>query len=298
MSAKRSGIHDMPGDRAFYIVCTILLVILLLIVVYPIYFVLIASISDVNLVNTGKVLLYPKGIQFVGYQRVLTNARILSGYRNTLLYTLFATLLNLALTMTAGYALSVKVPGRNFFSLMITFTMFFGGGLIPYYFVIRALGILNTFWVMILPGAVSAYNLIITRTFLKSNIPNELYEAAAIDGCNRLQFFGRIVVPLSGTLIAVLTLFYAVGHWNDYFNALMFLQERSLHPLQLILREILIENSIAADDMDGEAAAALQSMKETLKYALIVVSSLPMMILYPMVQKHFVKGVMIGSVKG
>lgn len=295
---SKSHIHDLPGDRAFYIVCTFILALLLIIVAYPIYFVLIASISDVTLVNTGKVLLFPKGLQFQGYQRVLTNARVLTGYRNTLIYTVVATLLNLALTMTSGYALSVKVPGRNFFSLLITFTMFFGGGLIPYYFVIRSLGILDTVWVMILPGAVSAYNLIITRTFLKSNIPNELYEAASIDGCNRLQFFAKVVVPLSGTLIAVLTLFYAVGHWNDYFNALMFLTKRTLHPLQLVLREILIENSISADDMDGEAAAALQNMKETLKYALIVVSTLPMMILYPMVQKHFVKGVMIGSVKG
>lgn len=295
---SKSHIHDLPGDRAFYIVCTFILALLLIIVAYPIYFVLIASISDVTLVNTGKVLLFPKGLQFQGYQRVLTNARVLTGYRNTLIYTVVATLLNLALTMTSGYALSVKVPGRNFFSLLITFTMFFSGGLIPYYFVIRSLGILDTVWVMILPGAVSAYNLIITRTFLKSNIPNELYEAASIDGCNRLQFFAKVVVPLSGTLIAVLTLFYAVGHWNDYFNALMFLTKRTLHPLQLVLREILIENSISADDMDGEAAAALQNMKETLKYALIVVSTLPMMILYPMVQKHFVKGVMIGSVKG
>lgn len=295
---SKSHIHDLPGDRAFYIVCTFILALLLIIVAYPIYFVLIASISDVTLVNTGKVLLFPKGLQFQGYQRVLTNARVLTGYRNTLIYTVVATLLNLALTMTSGYALSVKVPGRNFFSLLITFTMFFGGGLIPYYFVIRSLGILDTVWVMILPGAVSAYNLIITRTFLKSNIPNELYEAASIDGCNRLQFFAKVVVPLSGTLIAVLTLFYAVGHWNDYFNALMFLTKRTLHPLQLVLREILIENSISADDMDGEAAAALQNMKETLKYALIVMSTLPMMILYPMVQKHFVKGVMIGSVKG
>ena len=295
---SKSHIHDLPGDRAFYIVCTVVLAILLLIVAYPIYFVLIASISDVTLVNTGKVLLYPRGLQLLGYQRVLTNARILTGYRNTMFYTIAATLLNLTMTMTAGYALSVKVPGRNFFSLMITFTMFFGGGLIPYYFVIRGLGILNTVWVMILPGAVSAYNLIITRTFLNSNIPHELYEAASIDGCNRLQFFVKVVVPLSGTLIAVLTLLYAVGHWNDYFNALMFLTKRTLHPLQLVLREILIENSVSADDMDGEAAAALMNMKETLKYALIVVSSLPMMILYPLVQKHFVKGVMIGSVKG
>ena len=296
--ARRNSIHLCRQDRILNVFLYVFLAIFLILCAYPVYFVLIASISDVTLVNTGKVLLYPRGLQLLGYQRVLTNARTLTGYRNTMFYTIAATLLNLTMTMTAGYALSVKVPGRNFFSLMITFTMFFGGGLIPYYFVIRGLGILNTVWVMILPGAVSAYNLIITRTFLKSNIPHELYEAASIDGCNRLQFFVKVVVPLSGTLIAVLTLFYAVGHWNDYFNALMFLTKRTLHPLQLVLREILIENSVSADDMDGEAAAALMNMKETLKYALIVVATAPILCVYPFLQRFFVKGVMIGSVKG
>ena len=280
---SKSHIHDLPGDRAFYIVCTVVLAILLLIVAYPIYFVLIASISDVTLVNTGKVLLYPRGLQLLGYQRVLTNARILTGYRNTVFYTIAATLLNLTLTMTAGYALSVKVPGRNFFSLMITFTMFFGGGLIPYYFVIRGLGILNTVWVMILPGAVSAYNLIITRTFLKSNIPHELYEAASIDGCGPVRTFFSVVLPmLKPTLVSVGVL-EIMWVWNDYLLPYLVLDRTQYMTIPIHIQ--YLKGSYGTVDMGATMA-------------LILLAIIPVVIFYLCCQKYIIKGVAAGAVKG
>jgi len=295
-----NSLTESKSDKVFNFISTIILTFLLIIVAYPIYFTAIASISDINSVNSGNVILFPKGINFESYIRIFQNQRVLTGYRNTIMYTTLGTLINIFMTMTGGYALSIKFPGRSFIMFMITFTMFFGGGIIPTYFLMKNLSILNTIWVMILPGAVSAYNLIVARTFLIANIPSELYEAAEIDGCSRLRFFSWIVVPLSKVLISILTLFYAVGHWNSYFNALMFISDRSLQPLQLLLREILIQNSVPIDEgtMDPEIASQMQQIKELLKYSLIIVSSVPMLILYPFLQKYFVKGILIGSVKG
>ena len=281
-------------------ISTLMLFLVLVLCFYPLYFVVIASVSDLNAINSGQVIFTPKGFHLESYRRVFQNERVLIGYRNTVLYTVGGTLINLAMTLTGGYGLSIEFPGRRFVNLLIIFTMYFGGGLIPTYFLYKDLHLLDTIWVMLLPGAVSAYNLIITRTFLASNIPAELYEVSQLDGCSRFRFFFSVVLPLSTVLIAILALFYAVGHWNSYFSALMFLNNRMLHPLQLILREILIQNSVPIneDTTDPEVAEKLRQIKELLKYALIVVSSLPILVLYPFLQKYFVKGVMIGSVKG
>jgi ABC-type glycerol-3-phosphate transport system permease component len=231
--------------------------------------------------------------------KVFQRESIVTGYRNTLFYTVFGTTLNLILTLTSAYALSVKFPGRRLINFMITFTMFFSGGIIPTYFLYRDMKLLNTIWVMILPGAISAYNLIIARSFMRSNISIELYEAAEIDGCSHFRFFIYIALPLSKVLVSILTLFYAVGHWNSYFNAMMYLDDSSMYPLQLVAREILISGNISAMDMiDKDDLMRSEQLRESLKYALIVVASLPVLILYPFLQKYFVKGIMIGSVKG
>lgn len=296
---KTSKIALTAADRAFYIISGIVLVIVLVVALYPLYFVLIASISNYKAVGRGEVLLWPVDITFDSYLKVFSRKNILIGYRNTLFYTVAGTAINLTLTLLSGYALSVKFPGRRVVNFFITFTMFFSGGIIPTYFVIRDLRMLNTIWVMLLPGAISAYNLILTRSFIEQSIPEEMYEAASIDGCSRTGYFLKIVLPLSGVLISIMTLFYAVGHWNSYFNAMMYIDNPDLHPLQLVLREILINNNINVEEMlDPEAIERAEMLRESMKYSLIVVGSLPVLILYPFLQKYFVKGMMIGSIKG
>ena len=298
-----ASISDSRSDKIFRAVGTTVLALLLVLILYPLYFILIASVSDVVAVNSGQVLLLPKGLHLSAYHRVFLNENVLTGYRNTIIYATLGTVINLALTLTAGYALSVKFPGRNIAMFLIVFTMFFSGGIIPLYLVVRSLGIIDSIWAMVLPVAVNAYNLIITRTFITVTIPVDLYDAARVDGLSRLQYFRLVVLPLSSVIIAILTLFYAVDHWNAYFHALIFLTSRDLFPLQIVLREIVIQSNIAytsVDDnlSDPESITALQNAAESLKYALIVVSSLPVLVLYPFVQKHFAKGVMIGSIKG
>ena len=297
---KENKLTESRSDRIFNFISTVILAILLAVIAYPLYFAAIASISNLNSINNGDVIFLPKGVHFDSYIRIFQNNRILIGYRNTIVYTVLGTILNIFMTMTGGYALSVKFPGRAVITFLITFTMFFSGGLIPNFFLMKDLGILDTIWVMILPGAVSAYNLIIARSFLTSGIPKELFEAAEIDGCSRLRFFWWIVIPLSAVLISILTLFYAVGHWNSYFNALMYIYKRELYPLQLILRETLIQNSVPIDEgtMDPDIVVQMTQIKELLKYSLVIVASAPMLIMYPFLQKNFVKGVMVGSLKG
>ncbi|NLD88020.1 MAG: carbohydrate ABC transporter permease [Clostridiales bacterium] len=291
--------RDTAADRVFYILSAILLAILGFVIAYPLYFVVCASISDIFAVMRGETLLGPKDFSIIGYERVFSNPNILNSYRNTIIYTILGTAINIALTMSAGYALSLKFPGRRIFSFLITFTMFFGGGMIPTYFIIKNLGLIDTIWVMILPSACSAYNLIIARTFMQSNIPNELYEAAEIDGCSRLKFFFSIVLPLSTVLLAVMVLFYAVGHWNAYFNAILYLSKRELYPLQLIVREILVLSRVTNEEMkDPESQQVIAQLAEQIKYSLIIVVSLPVLVLYPFLQKYFVRGIMVGSIKG
>ena len=272
---------------------------MLLTVAYPLYFVVIASISDPIAIYEGEVIFLPIRPTFEGYERIFSYASLYTGYMNTVIYTLVGTAINVTLTITAAYALSRKeLVGRNAMMMGVMITMIFSGGLIPNYLLVRNLKIYNTMWALILPGAVSSYNLIVARTFFQQNIPDELREAADLDGCTDTGFFLRIVLPLSGSIIAVMVLFYAVGHWNSYYNALIYLSSQSKYPLQLVLRNILIVNTM--DDMVNDVAtqAAQQRMGDLIKYGMIIVSSLPLMILYPFLQRYFVQGVMIGAIKG
>lgn len=287
-------------DTGFDIVNTLLLVIALIIVLYPMYFVVIASISDATSIASGKVILFPKNISMVGYKRILQDNRIWSGYGNSIFYTAATTVIGVIATIMAGYSFSRKdLAGRRVLMTMYVFTMYFSGGLIPTYLVAKELGLMGSPWIVILLGSMSVYNIIIARSFFQNNIPDELFEAASIDGCGNGRFFVSVVVPLSKSIIAVLALYYAVGQWNSYFNALVYLSRQEMYPLQMILREILISSqTVQADITDLDAIQEMQRIAATVKYGVIVVASVPMLVIYPFVQKYFVKGVMIGSVKG
>ncbi|NIK78324.1 putative aldouronate transport system permease protein [Paenibacillus castaneae] len=277
-----------------------LLTIVLLIVLYPLYFVVIASFSNPTLVNSGQVTLIPKGINFEGYVRIFNDKMILTGYGNSLLYTALGTLISVAITIPGAYALSRReLAGRNLVMYMIVFTMFFNGGLIPTFILVKNLGLYNSFWSLILPVAVIPWNLIIARTFFQTSIPDELREAAQIDGCNEFRFFFRIALPLSSALIAIMVLFYAVGYWNTYFSALIYLKDETLYPLQLVLRNILIANTISPDMMENVEQASKQlEIASLIQYGVIIVAAFPLLILYPFLQRYFVKGVLVGSIKG
>lgn len=291
--------RETVQDRTFDIINTILLIIIFLIVAYPIYFILIASVSSPELVLTGKITLLPKGLQFESYEKVFRNEEIVTGYINTILYTVTGTTLNLVVTLTAAYSLSRKdLRGRGIFTLIFAFTMFFNGGTVATYMLVKNLHMLNTFWAMIIPNAMSVWNLILCRNFFESSIPDELLEVSKIDGCSNLRFFLTIALPLSKALIAVMVLFYAVGQWNSYFQALLYISDKAKYPLQMVLRNILIASQPDATMAGMEDQAKFYREMEMLKYAVIVVSSLPVIILYPFVQKHFVQGVMVGSIKG
>ena len=296
---RRAKISETRADRVFDIMNYVILTICLLIVAYPLYFIVIASISDPVDVNAGKVFLYPVKVTLDGYRRILEYDSFFTGYRNTLMYTLVGTTVNMALTVPAAYALSRKdLVGRNFFMMLITFTMIFSGGLMPTYLLVRDLNMLDTTWALVVPVAVSAWNLIVARTFFQQTIPDDLLEAAQLDGATNVQFFARIVLPLSKPIIAVLILFYAVSHWNSYSNALYYLRTTGKYPLQLVLRSILFENSM--NDMVDDAAnlAAQMRLGDLIKYGVIIASSLPLLILYPFLQRYFIQGIMIGAVKG
>lgn len=288
------------NDKAFYIIITVILTLFFIIVLYPCIFVISASFSSGTAVQSGKVILFPVDVSLEGYKTVLNTPTVWLGYRNSIFYTVVGTCINLAMTMTAAYCLSRRdLPGRNGIMLLFTFTMFFSGGMIPSYMVVQSLGILNTRWALLLPGAIGVYNLIVARTFIVNTIPDELLEASRIDGCSDFMYYIRIVLPLSKAVAAVLVLFYGVGHWNAYFNAMIYLHDKDLYPLTLYLREILMSSQIDPSTVqDPELQAKLADMVAVIKYALIMVSLVPIMLIYPFVQKYFVKGVMIGSVKG
>ena len=289
------------GDKIFDIVNITIMALLVVIFLWPLIFVVSASVSDPSAVLLGKVWLLPVGFNLDGYKAILDYKNIWIGYRNTLIYTVLGTLLNLAMTVCAAYPLSRKdfVP-RNFFMGMFMFTMYFSGGLIPTYLVVVKLGILDTIWAMILPGAVSIFYVIIMRTYFQTSIPKTLYEAAELDGANSVQILWRIVLPLSAPILAVLGLYYAVGHWNDYFTALVYMTSPEKYPLQMFLRDILIQNQVDINmiGLSPAEAEAKRMLAQTLKYGVIVVASVPVLCLYPFVQKYFVKGVMVGSLKG
>ncbi len=296
---KRRVKKIKAGDRAFDIINTLLLVFVFLVIFYPLYYVLIASFSDPDLVLTGKIFLLPKGFQLESYQKVFENSEVMNGYLHTILYAVVGTCINLAVTLSAGYALSrTDLRGKKALTLFFVFTMFFSGGTVPTYMLVRNLKLLNTFWAMVLPNAMSVWNLILCRNFFEGNIPKELLEVSQIDGCRNYYFFLKIVLPLSKALIAVMVLFYAVGHWNSYMQPLMYLSDRDKYPLQLVLKNILISSQPDASLAGMTDRAEMYKQTEMLKYALVVVSSVPMIVLYPFVQKYFVQGVMVGSVKG
>ncbi|OZB95272.1 carbohydrate ABC transporter permease [Paenibacillus sp. XY044] len=291
------------SDRLFVVLNYVFLCLTFLIVLYPLVYIISASVSDPVYVNQGTMWLFPRGLTFEGYQRVFQNPEIWTGYRNTILYTVGGTCINLLFTIPGAYALSRKdLRGRGPMMGLIVFTMFFGGGLIPTFLLVSGLGMLNTVWALLIPNAVSVYNLIICRTFFQTNIPHELQESAEIDGCSNTGLFIKIVLPLSAPIIAVMALYYGVTHWNSYFNAIIYLKDRSLYPLQLILREILVQNQMndtmlmTGDDM--EAMAKQARIADMIKYAVMIVSSLPVIAVYPFMQRYFMKGVLIGSVKG
>ncbi|MBO4297637.1 MAG: carbohydrate ABC transporter permease [Clostridia bacterium] len=287
-------------DKGFDIINVMLLGIIMLAILYPLYFVVIASISSPLEVNAGQVLFWPKGVTLRGYQMIFRDQDILTGYRNTFFYTFLGTAINVTLTTFAAYPLARRDwVGRNFFMTLLLITMFFGGGLIPTYLVMNGLGVVNTIWAMVIPGAVSVYNVIVMRTYLNTSIPYELQEAATVDGASNFALLFRIVLPLSKPILAVLVLFYGVAHWNSFFNALIYISDKKLYPLQLVLRSILIQNQVAQDMFGDEDSLTDRTiLAELIKYGLIIVSTLPVLILYPFMQRYFVKGVMIGAVKG
>ena len=289
------------SDKAFDIVNYILLALVLFVTAYPLYYVVVASVSDPFKVYAGQTMIFPVGFSWGGYQRIFQDAMITKGYLNSTIYTVVGTFVSVVLTCVSGYALSKKtLPGRRWIMLFLLFTMYFNGGLIPTYLTVRDVGMFNTIWALIIPNAISVYNLIIARTFFESNIPESLTEAASIDGSSNIGTMVRIVMPLSTPIIAVMVVFYAVGLWNNWFDALIYTTKSEMAPLQLVLRSILIKSQASSDMLMGMDAnyAEKQKITEMLKFASIVVASIPMLIIYPFVQKYFSKGIMIGAVKG
>jgi len=273
-----------------------------IIVIYPLYLIVIASVSEPYAVLRGEVMLYPRDIDFIGYQKLLANGPIWVAYRNTVIYTTVGTVLNLTLTMMAGYALTRKFYGKKGMNFYFIFVMIFNAGLIPTFLQVRDLGLYNSPFIMVIMGAISVWNVMIARSFIKNSIPEELYEASAIDGCSHFNYFFRSILPLSKAIIGVLAVFYAVGHWNNFMTGLIYLRSRSYFPFQVILRELLTVLKANASmealvDMVSNSAEAMR-VAEVIKYCAIVVSTVPVLVLYICLQKYFVKGVMIGSIKG
>lgn len=300
VSAQKSiRVRASRQDRIFYFVCTAVLILFFLVTLYPIIYVVSASFSSGKAVSAGKVVLWPVDLSVEGYEAVFKNKNILTAYGNTILYTAVGMIVNVGMAMVAAYPLARKtLPGKNWLMFLFTFTMYFGGGLIPSYMLIRNLKLIDSMWALILPGAVPVYNMILARTFIQNSIPDELLEAARIDGCSDTKFFFKIVLPLSQAILAVLAIYSMVAHWNSYFSAMLYLNTQDKMPLQIILKQILVSNTITSDMIDPELMEARQALADVIKNALIVVSTAPIMCIYPFMQKYFVQGVMIGSLKG
>lgn len=286
------------NDRVFYFLNGLFLALLAVIIIYPLYFIIIASVSDSDAVLAGQVVLYPVGINFDGFEKIIHRSDVWRGYLNTIIYTALTVVISLTVTIPAGWALSRKnLPFKKFWMIYFIIPMFFGGGLIPFYNVMSKLHLINSIWAIILPGVLSVWNLFMSKTFFESSIPEGLIEAATIDGAGKFKVFTVVVVPLAKAVIAVMALYYAVGQWNSYFNAMIFLQDEKLYPLQLVLKEILLasENTTGGS---GETILEQYRLANQLKYVSVIVSSLPVLCLYPFVQKYFNQGVMVGSIKG
>ena len=291
---RRQG-RDVVFDAILYCICAVLLLIIL----YPLWFIVIASFSDPSAVAGGHVWVWPVGFTLDGYDELLKQPKVWLGYRNTIAYTVAGTLIGLAVNIPAAYALSRKdLWGRKGLMGLYVFTMFFSGGLIPIFLTVQQAGLYNTFWVLVLPFSVSAYNIIVARTFFETSLPPDLWDAAQIDGCGNLRFFFTMALPLSKAVISVIALWTAVGQWNSYFNALIYIRDENLYPLQLIMRNILITNQNFAALGTGEAAMIAMRRANLVRYAMIIVATVPIMCVYPFIQKYFDQGVMIGAVKG
>ncbi len=297
---RRRQIRNPAEDKVLYFVVYTILFLFVLCIMYPIIYIISASFSDGTEVQLGRVYLLPVKPTLDGYVAVFSHKNVLIGFRNTFFYTLAGTAINVVVTLLCAYPLSRKdLPLRGGFTFLFVFTMFFSGGLIPSYLLIARLRLINTVWALLLPGAMSVYNMIIARTFFANNIPGELLEASQIDGCSDARYFLSILLPLSNAVTAVISLFYAVGHWNAYFSALIYIRDQDLQPLQLILRNILLATRISLNEFeDPDLMEGKIGLEYLIKYALIVVSSAPIIALYPFIQKFFVKGVMLGSIKG
>lgn len=293
-------IKPTVGDRIFDVFVYVVLGAGFIVVAYPLLFVLSSSFSDPQAVVSGKVWLFPVKPTLQGYVAVFKNSQIVTGFMNSLFYMVVGTTLNIVMTVFAAYPLSRKeLQGRSVVTLYFVITMFISGGLIPSYLLVKNLGLLDSRWALIIPAAMSVWNVIITRTFFQATIPQELYEAAQLDGAGDFRFLASIAIKLSAPIIAVMALYYGVGHWNTYFSALIYLKSPELFPLQIILRSILVVNNIDPTMVvDFEVLQRKQGLADVLKYAVIVVASVPVLLIYPFVQKYFVKGVMIGSIKG
>ena len=302
MRDKTMHVKRSYSDKIFDSVNVAVMIFLLIIFVWPLWFVVIASVSNPNEVWNGNVILLPKGFTLMAYEELMKYKMIWTGYRNTIFYTVVGTLVNLVVTICAAYPLSRKdfMP-RNFFMFLFMLTMYFSGGLIPTYLVVNKVGLVNSPWAMIIPGACSIYNVIITRTYFINSIPSTLQDAAELDGANSFQYLMRVVLPLSKPIIAVIGLYYAVGHWNDFYTALIYLYKEDLMPLQSFLRDMLMSTKMTLNNLSGLDTATVElktHLAQTLKYSVIIVSTVPVLCIYPFIQKYFVKGVMVGSVKG
>ena len=292
--------NQSTGDKIFIVSVYAILSLILVIVLYPLIYVVSASFSDPQAVISGKVVLWPVDVTLRGYQAVFKNPKIITGFANSLFYMFVGTAINLVMTMLCAYPLSRKeFTARNKIAALFVFTMYFSGGLVPSYMIVSKLGLINTRWAMLIPTAMSTYNMIIARTYMVNSIPDELYEAAQLDGCSPFKYLLKVIVPLSKPIIAVLALYYGIAKWNNYFDAMLYLNDPSKWPITMVLREILIQNQIDPTMLtDASALSKLQGMTELLKYSVIVVASVPVLMIYPFVQKYFVKGVTIGAVKG
>jgi putative aldouronate transport system permease protein len=300
-TAGNNKIADSRADKTFYRFSGIIMFLVFLLYAWPLWFIVIASFSNPDLVTSGQVWLWPKGFHLGGYRLITQYKDIITGYRNSVFYTVAGTLINMIMTVCAAYPLSrMNFFSRKFFTILFIFTMYFGGGLVPYFLQVRNLGLYNSPWSMMIPSAVSMFNVLLLRSYFMYGIPKGMEEAAELEGANTLQLLVHVVLPLSMPTLAVLVLYYSVGHWNDYFSALIFLRSREWLPLQSVLREILIVGKIDMTTTGAEMEAIAQKLKiaQTLKYAVIIVSTVPLMTIYPFIQRHLVKGIMLGAVKG
>lgn len=305
-SRKNKLIKESKADRVFLGFVYIVLILALLVTLYPLLYIISASISNPSAVNSGDMWLFPVDVTWEGYRLIFGNRDIWIGYYNTILYTTVGTLVNLAFTLPGAYVLSRDdFEFKGFVTKLMVITMFVSGGLIPSYILITNLGLTNTMWALILPGAASVYNIVVCRVFFESTVPDELTEAAVIDGASDFKIFFKIILPLSKPIIAVMALFYGVGHWNNFFSALLYIDDRSKYPLQMILREILVQQDMSSNPSVGSMTTdqaqflySQQQLSAILRYGVMIVATLPIILVYPFLQKYFVKGVMIGSIKG